>query len=70
MNINVRGRDISVSDILAKEYARDWGKLPDERDVIIYLDACYHDGRAYEYLNTLPDSELTALVEKCMKEEL
>jgi hypothetical protein len=70
MTVNIKGRNIEIDDALAGQYAGDWGRLPDERDVVIYIDACCHDGRAYEHLDTLSDSELAAVVERGMREEL
>jgi transcription termination factor Rho len=70
MEIIACERKIQIDDELAKRYIHDWGRIIDERDVIIYMDACFHDGRAYEYLQTMSDSELTGIVEQCMREEL
>ena len=62
MIVSVLNRDIHVDDTVAKKFNQSWGYDLCEKDIILYLDARYHNNDIEGIVHKLSDVELTKLV--------
>ena len=73
VTIEYRGRDLSISDALAKEYEAALGEPVSELALDCYVRATYVwkcKSDPFGYADSLPEGDVSAAVEKAMQMEV